>query len=146
MERRKQLQEELRELKKWDAAEAPKAAKFETSVVIGERLLAMTKGVRNWQERDCFKQMQKYLNSDATDRVCLVFGLRRTGKTTMLRQAVLKMSFKSARFDCGYSRRNHYSKCRTFGKYHFYTTWNALLPGTGTCALFSQRRSIIEYS
>ena len=27
VERRKQLQEELRELKKWDAAEAPKAAK-----------------------------------------------------------------------------------------------------------------------
>ena len=49
----------------------------------------MTKGVRNLKDRDCFKQLQKYLNSDATDRVCLVFGLRRTGKTTMLRQAVL---------------------------------------------------------
>lgn len=92
IERRRQLQEELRELKKLDIVDAPKPMKFETSVVIGERLLAMTKGVRNWQERDCFKQLQKYLNSDETDRVCLVFGLRRTGKTTMLRQAVLKMS------------------------------------------------------
>lgn len=92
VERRKQLQEELRELKKLDLPEAPASTKFETSVVIGNRLIAMTKGVRNWKERDCFKQLQKYLNSDATDRVCLVFGLRRTGKTTMLRQAVLKMS------------------------------------------------------
>ena len=92
VERRKQLQEELRELKKIDIVGTPKPTKFETSVVIGERLIAMTKGVRNWQERDCFKQLQKYLNSDATDRVCLVFGLRRTGKTTMLRQAVLKMT------------------------------------------------------
>ncbi len=92
VERRKQLQDELRELKKLDIVDIPTPTKFETSVIIGNRLLAMTKGVRNWKERDCFKQLQKYLNSDTTDRVCLVFGLRRTGKTTMLRQAVLKMT------------------------------------------------------
>ena len=92
VERRKQLQEELRELKKLEVVDIPIPTKFETSVVIGNHLIAMTKGVRNWKERDCFKQLQKYLNSDSTDRVCLVFGLRRTGKTTMLRQAVLKMT------------------------------------------------------
>ena len=96
VERRRQLQDELRELKKLEVAPTPAPTKFETSVVIGNRLLAMTKGVRNWKERDCFKQLQKYLNSDATDRVCLVFGLRRTGKTTMLRQAVLKMTPEQA--------------------------------------------------
>ena len=96
VERRKQLQEELCELKKLEVVDTPAPTKFETSVVIGNRLLAMTKGVRNWKERDCFKQLQKYLNSAATDRVCLVFGLRRTGKTTMLRQAVLKMTPEQA--------------------------------------------------
>lgn len=96
VERRKQLQEELREIKKLEFVDTPVPTKFETSVVIGNRLLAMTKGVRNLKERDCFKQLQKYLNSDATDRVCLVFGLRRTGKTTMLRQAVLKMTTEQA--------------------------------------------------
>lgn len=96
VERRKQLQEELRELKKFEVVDTPVPTKFETSVVIGNRLIAMTRGVRNWKERDCFKQLQEYLNSDATDRVCLVFGLRRTGKTTMLRQAVLKMTSEQA--------------------------------------------------
>lgn len=96
VEHRKQLQDELRELKKLEIVDTSTPTKFETSVVIGNRLLAMTKGVRTWKERDCFKQLQKYLNSDATDRVCLVFGLRRTGKTTMLRQAVLKMTPKQA--------------------------------------------------
>ena len=96
VERRKQLQEELREIKKLEVVDTPVPTKFETSVVIGNRLLAMTKGVRNLKKRDCFKQLQKYLNSDATDRVCLVFGLRRTGKTTMLRQAVLKMTTEQA--------------------------------------------------
>ncbi len=96
VERRKQLQEELRQLKKLGILNSPKPTKFETSVIIGERLLAMTKGIRNWQERDCFNQLQKYLNSEETDRVCLIFGLRRTGKTTMLRQAVLNMTSEKA--------------------------------------------------
>ena len=96
VERREQLPDELRELKKLEVVDTLIPIKFETSVIIGNRLLAMTKGVRNWKERDCFKQLQKYLNSDSTDRVCLVFGLRRTGKTTMLRQAVLKMTTEQA--------------------------------------------------
>lgn len=90
--RRKKLQEELRELKKQECVYAPMPTKFETSVITGNRLLAMTKGVQNWKERDCFEQLQRYLSSGASDRVCLIFGLRRTGKTTMLRQAVLKMT------------------------------------------------------
>ena len=54
-----------RELKKLEVVNTPASTKFKTSVVIGNRLIAMTKGVRNLKERDCFKQLQKYLNSDA---------------------------------------------------------------------------------
>ena len=68
VERRKQLQEELHELKKLEPVDTPVPTKFETSVVISNRLIAMTKGVRNWKERDCFKQLQRYLNNDTTDR------------------------------------------------------------------------------
>lgn len=92
IERRKQLQEELRELKASFSFTPPKAASYETSVIAGEPLLAMTKGISALEKRDCFKQLQTYLSSENTDRVCLVFGLRRTGKTTMLRQAVLEMT------------------------------------------------------
>ncbi|MFQ7682700.1 MAG: type II toxin-antitoxin system PemK/MazF family toxin [Lawsonibacter sp.] len=38
------------------------------------------------------RQLEDYLYSNESDRVCLVFGLRRTGKTTMLRQAIARMS------------------------------------------------------
>lgn len=82
----------MKELKQHSSIVPPKSTDFETSVIIGERLLALTKGVKNWGKRDCFRQLQAYLNSEETDRVCLVFGLRRTGKTTMLRQAVLGMT------------------------------------------------------
>ena len=71
VERRKQLQEELKELKQHSSIDPSKSTDFETSVIIGERLLALTKGVKNWGKRDCFRQLQAYLNSEETDRVPL---------------------------------------------------------------------------
>ena len=64
VERRKQLQEELKELKQHSSIDPSKSTDFETSVIIGERLLALTKGVKNWGKRDCFRQLQAYLNSE----------------------------------------------------------------------------------
>jgi len=65
---------------------------FETNVIAGAALQTLTDGVRNWKKRDSFHQLQEYINGDGYDRVCLVYGLRRTGKTTMLRQALYEMS------------------------------------------------------
>lgn len=91
---RRSLQEELKTLKAESSSFVPRAARvsFETNVVIGRGLYAMTEGVRDWEKRDCFEQLQKYINGSGYDRVCLLYGLRRTGKTTMLRQALLEMS------------------------------------------------------
>lgn len=65
---------------------------FKTNVVTGSALLALSENVRGWQKRDCYRQLDRYLHSAECDRVCLLFGLRRTGKTTLLRQAVLDMT------------------------------------------------------
>ena len=70
--------------------------RFQTNVVTGPALLAMAEGVRGWQKRDCYGQLDAYLYSKEYDRVCLLFGLRRTGKTTLLRQAVLEMTPENA--------------------------------------------------
>lgn len=72
--------------------EKQKRLDFETSVVIGKGLTSMSQGVKSWGLRDCFEQLEDYLYSKESDRVCLVFGLRRTGKTTMLRQAIGRMT------------------------------------------------------
>ena len=91
---RRSLQEELKNLKTESSSLVPRAvrASFEANVVIGRGLYAMTEGIRDWEKRDCFEQLQKYINGSGYDRVCLLYGLRRTGKTTMLRQALLEMS------------------------------------------------------
>ena len=91
---RRALQEELKTLKTETASLGLEvtSVSFETNVVIGRDLYAMIEGVRDWEKRDCFEQLQKYVNGSGYGRVCLVYGLRRTGKTTMLLQALNEMS------------------------------------------------------
>ncbi len=92
---RRKLSKELRALEKT----APTAetrndfiSDFSMVVVLGENLKETVSSVATWKKRDCFVELVKYLNAPKADRVCLVYGLRRTGKTTMLRQAIADMS------------------------------------------------------
>ena len=72
---------------------APRSAapRFMTNVTTGESLVRLAHGVEKFKTRDMFGAIMKYLRSDSTDRVLVVCGLRRTGKTTMLRQAILAL-------------------------------------------------------
>lgn len=63
-------------------------AEYKTNVVVGDALSAMAVGVRKFDKRDCYDRLIDYLKSEPNDRVCIIYGLRRTGKTTMLRQAI----------------------------------------------------------
>ena len=92
IEQRKSLQAQLKELRSGMPKVRQPKLDFETSVIIGKALEAMSQGVKNWELRDCFDQLEGYLYGKEYDRVCLVFGLRRTGKTTMLRQAIGRMT------------------------------------------------------
>lgn len=65
---------------------------FQTNVMMGNALLEFAKGVEGWEKRDCYPQLERYLYGGRSDRVCVIYGLRRTGKTTMLRQAILNMT------------------------------------------------------
>ncbi len=89
--RRKELQQQLKELKKQNpntpATQVPNDD-YETNVMLGERLKAACNGVAQYKHRDCYEQLEKYLTSNNYGRVCVIYGLRRTGKTTMLFQAM----------------------------------------------------------
>ena len=92
IEQRKILQAQLKELRSGMPKVRQPNLNFETNVIVGTGLEAMSQGVKNWGLRDCFDQMEGYLYGKEYDRVCLVFGLRRTGKTTMIRQAIGRMT------------------------------------------------------
>lgn len=93
IEIRRSLQNELKLLEK----EVPKMknipmSDFRTKVTVGEKLFAMTEQVKNYEKRDCFVNIQRFLRMPQEPRVCIVYGLRRTGKTTMLYQAIRDMT------------------------------------------------------
>lgn len=65
--------------------------KFRTNVLYGETLTDFVLPVQHLQKRECFQQLEEYIYNDRTERVLILYGLRRTGKTTMLRQLIAEM-------------------------------------------------------
>ena len=99
IEERKKLQKELKALKKTlpdpvseETEEETPEPEFKMSALFGEALLKMAQTASQYERRDCFSKIQNFLKTPAADKVCLVFGLRRTGKTTLLKQLVLAMN------------------------------------------------------
>lgn len=95
IEQRKTLEKELKTLKKqlhkavFPAASSPV---FATTVRTGAALRAFSALVRNYKKRECFQRLHDYIYGAMQDRVFILYGLRRTGKTTMIRQIFAEMS------------------------------------------------------
>lgn len=93
IEERRELQKKLREMKK----NLPAAAKpddntsFIMNAITGSGLLEMAETAKDFKKRDCYEKISSYLYGKPADKVCLVYGLRRTGKTTLLKQLILDM-------------------------------------------------------
>lgn len=92
IEQRKKLDQDLKALKK----QLPKtrsmdASMFTTNVRTGETLRSFAKSVRGYRRRECFQQLYDYVYGDPQDKVFILYGLRRTGKTTMIRQVFAEM-------------------------------------------------------
>ncbi|MCR5402801.1 MAG: AAA family ATPase [Butyrivibrio sp.] len=62
-----------------------------TNVMYGDALQEMASIAGGYQRRECFDTISRYLKSGNTDKVCILYGLRRTGKTTLIRQLILDM-------------------------------------------------------
>ncbi|MBR6172756.1 MAG: AAA family ATPase [Eubacterium sp.] len=95
IEERRILEQELSELKKAlpDSLKKKSAAGyvFKTSVLIGDALKRYVDPIRNLQRRDCFAVLEDYLERGYTGKVFILYGLRRTGKTTLLKQAIASL-------------------------------------------------------
>lgn len=93
IELRKELQKQLKDLeKKLPNGMRKPDLQFDCNVTVGSDLLDMTKNILKYERRDCYADLQDFLNNNVSDKVCVIYGLRRTGKTTMLRQAVSDMT------------------------------------------------------
>lgn len=90
IEQRKSLEKKLKESGASDDLLSDNF--FFSSVKVGEELSAFTEPVKTFQKRDCYSKLHEYIYGDSTDRVFILYGLRRTGKTTLIRQLISEMS------------------------------------------------------
>lgn len=64
---------------------------FNSRVFVGDELENFVNEVRLWEKRDCFERLHDYVYGERVDKVYVLYGLRRTGKTTLMRQVIADM-------------------------------------------------------
>ncbi|WP_022765812.1 AAA family ATPase [Butyrivibrio sp. XPD2006] len=98
--RRRELEKRLKalakEFEKYDIGyhDDSQEPELMTNAMYGEELSDMVSVAREFEKRDCYAIIDRYIHSPAGDNVCLLYGLRRTGKTTIIRQVILNMNDK----------------------------------------------------
>lgn len=93
---RKRLEQFLDHLRNSDTGQETLSAMPEDDsrglIRTGDNLIRFTEPVRKFRKREIFSRLSDYIYSMDNDRVFIMYGLRRTGKTTMIRQLILDMS------------------------------------------------------
>lgn len=90
IEKRKKLEKELKKLKQYMPKE--KNLDFKTKAIVGNRLKSLVSITRNYKKRECIQMLRDYIFKDIDDKVFILYGLRRTGKTTLIHQIILELS------------------------------------------------------
>lgn len=74
---------------------------FKTMVRTGKHLASMIAITMKYKKRECIEELRNYIFGGQQDKVFIIYGLRRTGKTTMIRQILTELSeseFEKAAF------------------------------------------------
>ena len=72
--------------------------KFHTNVVTGTGLQALANSVAKYGKRDCFSTLQKFVAGSYDGKICILYGLRRTGKTTLLFQMLSELPIEKTAY------------------------------------------------
>lgn len=71
---------------------------FHTNVITGIGLKALSKRVDKYKKRDCYKKLKKFVAMDSDGKICILYGLRRTGKTTLLLQMISELPLEQTAY------------------------------------------------
>ena len=80
------------------AAVLSQMPEFHTNVVTGTGLRALANSVAKYGKRDCFSTLQKFVNGSYDGKICILYGLRRTGKTTLLFQMLSELPIEKTAY------------------------------------------------
>ena len=84
IERRKEHQNQVKGMEVSIVKTVESAHTFHCVVRIDQELERFVEPVSKWVKRECYKRLHDYVYGDVHDRVYILYGLRRTGKTTFL--------------------------------------------------------------
>jgi len=71
---------------------------FHTNVVTSTGLQALANSVAKYGKRDCFSTLQKFVAGSYGGKICILYGLRRTGKTTLLFQMLSELPIEKTAY------------------------------------------------
>ena len=91
IERRKELNALLKKLETAEAAPRGSSLFGSVKAITGAKLDKLVSEAVKLETRNCFSDIEEYLYGPWSPRIMVVYGLRRTGKTTLLFQAIGKM-------------------------------------------------------
>ena len=80
------------------AAVLSQIPEFYTNVVTGTGLQALANSVAKYGKRDCFSTLQKFVAGSYDGKICILYGLRRTGKTTLLFQMLSELPIEKTAY------------------------------------------------
>ncbi|MCQ2592952.1 MAG: AAA family ATPase, partial [Treponema sp.] len=96
IEERKSLQEQIRKMdlgiQASENSSPTEPASFKTDIRIGKSLFAFSASIKNYKKRELYSAIENYVYGDSHDKVFILYGLRRTGKTTLIRQIIYNMT------------------------------------------------------
>ncbi len=99
IEKRKALEKKRKDLlallpQKTEKKTSPKqkTLPFKTIVRVGKQLEAQIAVTRSYRKRECIRILRDYVMGPLQDKVLIIYGLRRTGKTTMIRQILTELT------------------------------------------------------
>lgn len=80
------------------AAVPSQIPEFYTNVVTGMGLQALANSVAKYGKRNCFSTLQKFVTGSYDGKICILYGLRRTGKTTLLFQMLSELPIEKTAY------------------------------------------------
>ena len=94
IKKRRALEKELKELQRLEPTPRKKSVshEFNTYIRIGEQLKKYASPVKDYKKRECYSKLHEYIYGGHQDKVFVLYGLRRTGKTTLIRQILADMT------------------------------------------------------
>ena len=99
IEKRRELEKRLKVYEKEIKLKPPTPAiqdalspSLTSNAMLGARLSVMAEQALEYEKRDCYEILKNYVYGKESDKICLIYGLRRTGKTTLIRQLLLSMT------------------------------------------------------